>query len=93
MLWLQEGDKNSKLIHNSCIQCHNQNWIHSLETEVGEIVEGNEDIKKNLTCHFSSLLSDPYQDRKAPTNLILHSIPKLVSKDHNINQMREVTMS
>jgi hypothetical protein len=52
MLWLKEGDKNTKFFHNSLLQHRNQNWIHSLQTEEGVIVERHEDIE-----HTSGIIS------------------------------------
>jgi len=58
MLWLKEGDKNTKLFHNSFLQHMNHNWIHSLKIEEGAMVESHEDVEHNLRNYFSTLLSD-----------------------------------
>jgi hypothetical protein len=69
MLWLKEGDKNTKFFHNSLLQRRNQNWIHSLKMEEGVMVERHEDIEQSLINYFSDLLSEPPQDRgKPPTS-------------------------
>jgi hypothetical protein len=67
--------------------------IHSLKMEEGEIVEKHEEIEKNLINYYSNLLSYPDLDRREASLLIKRAIPKLVSKEHNNNLMRSVTLA
>lgn len=63
MLWLKEGNKNTKFFHNSLLQHRNQNWIHSLKIEQRVTVRRNEDIEHSLkitsvTCSPSPLKTE-----------------------------------
>jgi hypothetical protein len=60
--------------------------------EEGDIVEKQEDIEKNLINYYNNLLSDPYLERREASILIKRVIPTLVSKEHNINLMKRVTL-
>jgi len=68
--WLKEGKTNNFFFHNSLLKRRNQNCIHSLKEEEGEIVEKHEEIEKNLIDYYSNLLSDPDLERRETSLLI-----------------------
>ena len=55
LLWLKEGDANTKFFHNIMYSRRRVNSIFSLSTN-GAIVEGDEGIRGLVFNHFSHLI-------------------------------------
>jgi hypothetical protein len=77
--WLKEGDKNSKLFHNSLLQRRSQNIIASIISTNGIIKEKQDDIEEYLTSCYNHLLLYPNTNIYVVINKIIEAIHHLVS--------------
>jgi hypothetical protein len=92
VLWLREGERNSKFFHNSMIQRRHQNKITSLRDNQGNKVNNHQDIQSELMQYYSSLMQEPQQHRNEAIKKITQHIPKILNEDHNEALMRQITM-
>ena len=90
--WLKDGEHNTSFFHKSTIQHRMQNKINKLHTESGDMLEEHLDISKEITHHFSQLLSEPNHNRLEEINKVTRSIPPLVNNDHNHSLMQPISM-
>ena len=89
--WLKQGERNTSFFHKSTIQHRAHNRILSLKKADGDQVYKREHIGSELNSFFTSLLSDPIQDRTRAINEIIAAIPNLVTEEKNSLLIREFT--
>ena len=89
--WLKQGERNTSFFHKSTIQHRAHNRILSLKKADGDQVYKREHIGSELNSFFTSLLSDPIQDRTRAINEIIAAIPNLVTEEQNSLLLREFT--
>jgi hypothetical protein len=92
VLWLQEGERNSKFFHNSMIQRRHQNIIISLKDQQGNKLSNHQDIQSELLQYYITLMQEPQLNRKEAIRKITQHIPKMINENHNEALMRPVTM-
>jgi hypothetical protein len=92
ILWLQEGERNSKFFHNSMIQRRHQNKIISLKYQQGNKLSNHQDIQSELLQYYKTLMQEPQLNRKDAIKNITQHIPKMINENHNEALMRPVTM-
>ena len=81
--WLKEGERNTKLFHNSVIQNRSSYRIQRLKTRAGNRVDTRREIEAELTQHFSEILREDGGDRSRDIEQITRLIPRLVTEENN----------
>ena len=61
--WMQDGERNTKLFHNSVLQNRNSSKIHKLKRGDGSQVETRREIEEELTQHFVGILNEDEGER------------------------------
>ncbi|XP_058751458.1 uncharacterized protein LOC131624518 [Vicia villosa] len=72
-LWLKEGDKNSRLFHNSIKDKQRKNSISSLERRNGR-VQGVANIKKEVHIYFLEFFKEEDNERPLPDLLDINRL-------------------
>lgn len=80
--WLDEGDKNTKLFHNSVKLRRVINRISKIKIRNGSEVEDPKLISKEAVDFFSNILNIDLSPHCSDQDKILKFIPKLLSKEH-----------
>jgi len=57
ILWLKEGEHNTKFFHRTAIQRRHSNKITHLTSEDGKVIHSHADMEKTLIKHFQELLT------------------------------------
>ena len=91
MQWLKQGERNTSFFHKSTIQHRAHNCILSLKKADGDHAYKMEHIGSDINSFFTSLLSNPIQDRTQAINEIIAAIPNLVTEEQNSLLLREFT--
>ena len=63
ILWLKEGERNTKFFHRTSIQRRHSNKITHLISDEGETIHSHADMENILLEYFQGLLIEPIQDR------------------------------
>lgn len=59
MLWLSEGDRNSKLFHSIVKICHHKNKVHAIKDSSGTIITDHSRIEKFFLDFYKNLWRSP----------------------------------
>ena len=92
MKWLQEGERNTKLFHNSVIQDQYSSRIVKLKTMEGGQIEMRQEIVEELNHYFAKILNEDHHDRNREIDQITQLIPTLVTHDDNEMLVSPVSM-
>jgi hypothetical protein len=68
------------------------NRIFSLKATNGECLFKHEEMEQELTTHFKDLLTEPIPNRLTAIQKITQHIPQLITREHNLALLREVTL-
>ena len=90
--WLKEGDRNTNFFHKAMLQRHQHNRIFSLKATNGEHLIKHEGMERELVTHFKDLLTKPLPNRQAAIQNITTHIPRVITQEQNLAQLREVTL-
>ena len=90
--WLQDGERNTKLFHNSVIQNRRNSRIQKLQKMDGSSIEARRDIEDELTHHFLEILQEEDHDRGRDIEKITRLIPSSVTRENNEMLTKSVTM-
>lgn len=85
VLWLREGEKNTKFFHRSIIAYRNSNRIFEIKDDRGNTYKGHQDIKQVLVQHFKKIVKEPQVDRMDYFERIVKQIPALITEEDNKN--------
>eukprot|EP00253_Pinus_taeda_P012543 PITA_12543 len=91
VLWLKEGEHNTKLFHISTIANRTHNRISSIKDENGQIHQAHEEIEAVLVKHFRDIAKENFSGREPFIKNLIKHIPKLVSREDNCNLKKPVT--
>ena len=94
-LWLREGDKNTKKIHETTRVKRAINTIFSTKhSESGHLIEDDNGIKEEGVRFFSNLLATPHLDPIDENfiNDFISCIPPLITTDHNRMSLAPFTL-
>eukprot|EP00253_Pinus_taeda_P007550 PITA_07550 len=91
VLWLKEGERNTKFFHISTIANRTHNIISSIKDKNGQIHQSHEEIDAVLVKHFRDIAKEKFSGREPFIKDLLKHIPKLVSREDNCNINRPVT--
>eukprot|EP00253_Pinus_taeda_P017898 PITA_17898 len=92
VLWLKEGEQNTKFFHRSAIDYRNVNKILELKNSEGEILRNHKDISDLLSNHFSNIAREPEVNREAAIQEITISIPNSITEEQNWSLRKRITM-
>lgn len=92
VLWLKEGEQNTKFFHRSAIDYRNANRILELKNHEGDILRNHDDISGLLTNHFSNIAQEPNVNREAAIQEITSAIPRLITDEQNWSLRKRITM-
>jgi hypothetical protein len=92
VLWLKEGECNTKFFHRTAIQRRHSNKITHLISDEGETIHSHADMEKTLIKHFQDLLTEPIQDRQEAIQKITRHVPALVTQEQNAALLRPFTI-
>eukprot|EP00253_Pinus_taeda_P012441 PITA_12441 len=92
VLWLKEGEQNSKFFHRSTLDDRNTNKILNLKNASGDTLHNHREISSLLTAHFKLIAQELPIDRTDAINSLTQSIPKVVTKDQNLALLKEISM-
>lgn len=90
--WLKEGDRNSKLFHNSAVYNRSQKKITSIMNTQGSRTENPQEIADTIITYFKNLLNNYEGSKRAAQNRMLEFIPKLVTKEDNKKINEPITL-
>ena len=90
--WLQEGERNTKLFHNSVIQDRYSSRIVKLKTMEGGRIETRQEIGEELNHYFAEILNEDHHDRNREIDQISRLIPNSVTRDDNEMLVSPVSM-
>eukprot|EP00253_Pinus_taeda_P013888 PITA_13888 len=92
VLWLKEGEQNTKFFHRSAIDYRNANKILELKNSEGEILINHKDISDLLSNHFSNIAREPNVNREAAIQEITNAIPNSITGEQNWSLRKRITM-
>eukprot|EP00253_Pinus_taeda_P024446 PITA_24446 len=92
VLWLKEGEQNSKFFHRSTLDYRNTNKILNLKNASGDTLHNHREIFSLLTDHFKLITQESPIERTDAINSLTQSIPKVVTKDQNLSLLKEISM-
>eukprot|EP00253_Pinus_taeda_P028466 PITA_28466 len=92
VLWLKEGEQNTKNFHRSAIDYRNANKILELKNDEGGILRNHNDISVLLSNHFSNIAQEPNVNREAAIQEITNAIPRLITEEQNWSLRKKITM-
>eukprot|EP00253_Pinus_taeda_P035656 PITA_35656 len=92
VLWLKEGEQNTKFFHRSAIDYRNANKILELKNNNGEILRNHNDISMLLSNHFDDIAQEPTVNREAAIQEITIAIPRLITEEQNWSLRKKITM-
>jgi hypothetical protein len=91
-IWLQVGDENTKLFHHFANGRKLSNTIWSIDRLDGSKASSFEDIAKEGTTHFKSLLKvDPGANIDSIIR-VLNLFPRFISPEENTRLVEEISM-
>uniref|UniRef100_A0A803PZ04 Reverse transcriptase domain-containing protein n=1 Tax=Cannabis sativa TaxID=3483 RepID=A0A803PZ04_CANSA len=90
--WLQSGDSNTKFFHARAKSRNATNRIKSLNTDVGGVIHGDEDIANEVTSYFSKLFTSNGVDIEA-LNMVLSTIQSAITPEMNAILLQPFTAS
>jgi hypothetical protein len=85
MRWLKEGEWNTKFFHRTTIARRTHNKILKIQDQDGIKRESHKEIENILVNHFHGIAQEPNQGRTEVIQRITRHIPRLVTKEQNIN--------
>eukprot|EP00253_Pinus_taeda_P025525 PITA_25525 len=90
VLWLKEGEHNTKFFHRSTIVNITHNGISLIKDENGQIHQAREEIEAVLVKHFQDIAKENFSGREPFIKNLIKHIPKLVSREDNYNLNRPI---
>ena len=81
--WMKAGDNNTSFFHKQCRVRISQNHILEINSQSGEVVKGNSQIKQLAEFHFQNLFKEDALSDPDLTSDFLANIPSLVSEAEN----------
>uniref|UniRef100_A0A803QH19 Uncharacterized protein n=1 Tax=Cannabis sativa TaxID=3483 RepID=A0A803QH19_CANSA len=79
VIWLNEGDANTRLFHQSLKQRRSQNRVFSIENKEGERVDNPEDVTKAFISFYEHLLGSKMGNRKLVKQQVVKQGPMLTT--------------
>lgn len=92
IIWLRDGEKNTKFFHGSTIQRRMHNNIAFINNQQGENLEKHEDIAQEFQEHFQNTLKEPPGSRIQAIQNIVQHIPKIINEDHNNRLLQPISL-
>eukprot|EP00253_Pinus_taeda_P015369 PITA_15369 len=92
ILWLKEGEQNTKFFHRSAMDYRSANKILELKNSEGEILRNHSDISALLSNHFSRIAQEPGINREASIQEITNAIPNSITEEQNWALRKTITM-
>eukprot|EP00253_Pinus_taeda_P008568 PITA_08568 len=92
VLWLKEGEQNTKFFHRSAMDYRNANKILELKSSEGGILRNHKDISDLLSNHFSNIAREPNVNREAAIQEITNAIPNSITGEQNWSLRKRITM-
>eukprot|EP00253_Pinus_taeda_P029800 PITA_29800 len=92
ILWLKEGEKNTKFFHRSAMDYRSANKILELKNSEGEILRNHNEISALLLDHFGRIAQEPRINREAAIQEITNAIPKSITEEQNWALRKTITM-
>eukprot|EP00253_Pinus_taeda_P022158 PITA_22158 len=92
ILWLKEGEQNTKFFHRSAMDYRSANKILELKNSEGEILRNHNDISALLSNHFSNIAREPEINREAAIQEITNAIPNSITEEQNWALRKTITM-
>eukprot|EP00253_Pinus_taeda_P026591 PITA_26591 len=92
VLWLKEGEQNTKFFHRSAMDYRSANKILELKNSEGELLRNHNEISASLSDHFSLIAQEPEINREAAIKEITNAIPKSITEEQNWALRRTITM-
>eukprot|EP00253_Pinus_taeda_P023451 PITA_23451 len=92
VLWLKEGEQNTKFFHRSAIDYRNANRILELKNNEGAILRNHNDISALLSNHFHDIAQEPNVNREAAIQETTNAIPRLITEEQNWSLRKKITM-
>lgn len=89
--WLKEGERNNRFFHKSTMVNRAHNKIALIKDGEGNLLNSHEEIEAILVRHFQSIAQETYHEREKSIRDFTKHIPKLVSREDNVNLYRPVT--
>eukprot|EP00253_Pinus_taeda_P034910 PITA_34910 len=89
--WLKEGEQNTRFFHRSTLTNRAHNRISSIKDEEGHLLSFHEGIEVMLVQHFCGIARETISDREHFIKDLTRHIPRLVSREDNLNLNRPVT--
>eukprot|EP00253_Pinus_taeda_P032686 PITA_32686 len=92
ILWLKEGEQNTKFFHRSAMDYRSANKILELKNSEGEIFRNHNEISALLSDHFSRIAQEPGINREAAIQEITNTIPNSITEEKNWALRKTITM-
>eukprot|EP00253_Pinus_taeda_P022901 PITA_22901 len=92
ILWLKEGEQNTKFFHRSAMDYRSANKILELKNSEGEILRNHSDISALLSDHLSHIAQEPGINREAAIQEITNAIPNSITEEQNWALRKTITM-
>eukprot|EP00253_Pinus_taeda_P025801 PITA_25801 len=89
--WLKEGKHNTKFFHKSTMDNRAHNRISLIKDKRGNNLNSHEEIEVALVQHFRSIAQDTCYERDHYIWDFTKHIPRMVSREDNVNLYRSVT--
>ncbi|XP_027155152.1 uncharacterized protein LOC113774459 [Coffea eugenioides] len=89
LVWLTDGDKNTRLFHACVSERQRKSVIHRIKSQRGEWLDREEDISEEAVSFFHHLFSDQPGLSSSP---VLDVIPKLISDQDNLDLERHPSL-
>eukprot|EP00253_Pinus_taeda_P003585 PITA_03585 len=92
ILWLKEGEQNTKFFHRAAMDYRSANRILELKNSEGEILRNHNEISALLSDHFGRIVHEPEINREEAIKEITNAIPKSITEEKNWALRRTITM-
>eukprot|EP00253_Pinus_taeda_P004868 PITA_04868 len=92
VLWLKEGEQNTKFFHRSAMDYRSANKILELKNSEGELLRNHNKISASLSDHFSLIAQELEINREVAIKEITNAIPKSITEEQNWALRRTITM-
>ncbi|XP_075633992.1 uncharacterized protein LOC142606558 [Castanea sativa] len=89
VMWLRDGDRNTKFFHSKASQRRRRNYITKLRDAMGNWCVGQEHVNATILDFYQNLFSS---DEPSGLTEVIDVIPHVVTPDMNVQLDREFTI-